>query len=481
DFILEYEFKVDPTLNSGVQIRSHSYPEYNNSRVHGYQIEIDPSERAWTAGIYDEGRRGWLKDLTENPPAQKAFRQNQWNHVRILALGPTIKTWLNGVPAADLKDDMTARGFIALQVHASNEPNPLQVRWRNIRIMELTAPYIQVPRYIGNVDIFSFNDNYMRFTRLSEDPDLWCSVKGNNIPIGWIWKNRTFEIAPGQGSIVTRKNYRDFHLHVSFYINPMPDAAGQSKGNSGVYLQRRYEVQILDSYGIEDYTNGDCGSIYGTRRPDVNASYAAGKWQEFDIVFRAPRWDNAGNKIENARVTVVHNKKLIHDNVEIPNNTGAGQSEAPTNGPIELQDHGNVIKFQSVVIEELSDSKTEYLQRCIDIGSTNAVADLLIEQQKQLDSTPGSKMKFGMVTYLWGRDWDLSTLIQKCYYAGIQGVELRTTHAHGIEPSLTPELRQEFKKLFDASPVALVGPGSDEKLSHVDPQNLNQAMENYKK
>jgi len=151
DFILELEFKVDPRLNSGVQIRSQSFDEpveikhgektikVPAKRVHGYQVEIDPSDRAWTAGIYDEGRRGWLADLKNNEPARKAFRQNEWNTFRVECRGDSIKTWLNGVPAADLKDGMTPRGFIALQVHGVGDAtDPREVHWRNIRIQELT-------------------------------------------------------------------------------------------------------------------------------------------------------------------------------------------------------------------------------------------------------------------------------------------------------------------------------------------------------
>ncbi|MBT4402049.1 MAG: DUF1080 domain-containing protein, partial [Bacteroidetes bacterium] len=110
DFILEFEYKVDPNLNSGVQIRSHSLKEYNNGRVHGYQIEIDPAARAWSAGIYDEARRGWLYSLENNPKAQKAFKQNDWNKYHIEAIGNNIKTWINGVPAANLIDDADASG-----------------------------------------------------------------------------------------------------------------------------------------------------------------------------------------------------------------------------------------------------------------------------------------------------------------------------------------------------------------------------------
>ena len=137
NFILELEFKVDPTLNSGVQIRSRSLKEYKNGRVHGYQVEIDPSERAWSGGIYDEARRGWLNDLKDNEAARKAFKNGEWNHFRIEAIGDSIKTWLNGVPAANLTDSETATGFIALQVHSTNSEKALHVWWRNIRIQDL--------------------------------------------------------------------------------------------------------------------------------------------------------------------------------------------------------------------------------------------------------------------------------------------------------------------------------------------------------
>ena len=137
DFILELEFLVERGMNSGIQIRSHSYKHYRNHRVHGYQVEIDTSSRAWSGGIYDEARRGWLFPLKDKPEAQGAFKQGQWNHYRIEAIGDRIRTWVNGVPAADLRDDMTATGFIALQVHGSKEAGK-KIRWRNIRIQDLS-------------------------------------------------------------------------------------------------------------------------------------------------------------------------------------------------------------------------------------------------------------------------------------------------------------------------------------------------------
>lgn len=137
DFILELEVKVDTALNSGIQIRSQSNPDYKDGRVHGYQVEIDPSERAWSGGIYDEARRGWLDDLEGQPEAQKAFKNGEWNTYRIKAIGDTIRTWVNGVPVANLVDSVDSSGFIGLQVHSTDEKEPLQVRWRNIRLKPL--------------------------------------------------------------------------------------------------------------------------------------------------------------------------------------------------------------------------------------------------------------------------------------------------------------------------------------------------------
>jgi len=136
NFILELEFLVDDRMNSGIQIRSNSFDEYRKGRVHGYQVEIDPSERAWTGGIYDEARRGWIYDLRNNPAARKAFKHEKWNKFHIEVMGNSIRTWLNGVPATNLIDSVTDEGFIALQVHQMSTAG-VKVKWKNIRIMDL--------------------------------------------------------------------------------------------------------------------------------------------------------------------------------------------------------------------------------------------------------------------------------------------------------------------------------------------------------
>ena len=140
DFDLQLEFWVDDGLNSGVQIRSASRPDYREGAVHGYQVEIDPSPRSWSAGIYDESRAGWLFTLEDNAEAREAFKHETWNTLRVVASGKQIRTWLNGVEAANFQKADVPSGFIALQVHSvPDDKAGKQVRWRNIRIRELAS------------------------------------------------------------------------------------------------------------------------------------------------------------------------------------------------------------------------------------------------------------------------------------------------------------------------------------------------------
>ncbi|MBC7884329.1 MAG: DUF1080 domain-containing protein [Saprospiraceae bacterium] len=140
DFILDAEVRIDNDLNSGIQIRSNDYPTYLGGVFHGYQIEIDPSRRAWSGGLYDEGRRGWLQDLKGRPELQKAFRPGEWNHFRIQAKGSHLQSWINQILVADFKDSLTLSGHIGLQVHdIGNDSSKAgkEVHWRNIRIKDL--------------------------------------------------------------------------------------------------------------------------------------------------------------------------------------------------------------------------------------------------------------------------------------------------------------------------------------------------------
>jgi len=187
-----------------------------------------------------------------------------------------------------------------------------------------------------------------------KDFSQWTHEDGK--PVRWEIADGTMKAIPKTGSIVTKQNFQDFKLHVEFKIPQMPpDVKGQGRGNSGVYLQRRYEVQILDSYGLEPTKDG-CGSLYQQKAPDKNVCKQPGEWQSYDITFRAARFKGQGEnlkKVENARITVLHNGVLIHDNVELPDKTGAGRPEGPEPGPILLQEHSNEVWFRNIWIAPL--------------------------------------------------------------------------------------------------------------------------------
>ncbi|WP_430790277.1 family 16 glycoside hydrolase [Actinoplanes sp. G11-F43] len=154
------------------------------------------------------------------------------------------------------------------------------------------------------------------------------------------------------GDLRTREAYGDYKLHVEFKVPLLPpEVTGQDRGNSGVYQQERYEVQILDSFGDTTLANNEAGAIYTVKAPDVNAATAPETWQKYDITFRAARYDAAGKKTSNARITVIWNGRKIHDNVEIPNGTGGNIAEGPSTGAIRLQDHGNKVQYRNVWIE----------------------------------------------------------------------------------------------------------------------------------
>ncbi len=151
--------------------------------------------------------------------------------------------------------------------------------------------------------------------------------------------------------VLTEKAYGDFVMHLEFRTPFMPAAGSQGRGNSGVYIQQRYEVQVLDSFGLEGKTN-ECGGLYKLQAPDVNMCLPPLVWQTYDIDFTAPRWDKAGHKTKDAVLTVRHNGVLIHDAVRVPKKTGAGRSEGPEPRPILLQDHGDPVVYRNVWIKE---------------------------------------------------------------------------------------------------------------------------------
>ncbi len=184
--------------------------------------------------------------------------------------------------------------------------------------------------------------------------DQWkpTAAKPGQDSVQWKLVDGAMEVKPGTGSIITKREFTDCKLHLEFRTPFMPEARGQGRGNSGVYLQGRYEVQILDSYGLEGKDN-ECGGIYRVAAPLVNMCAPPMQWQTYDITFRAPRFDQAGNKKSDPCLTVIHNGVKIHDQVNVPGSTTAALGgDATKPGGIYLQDHGNLVQFRNIWLVE---------------------------------------------------------------------------------------------------------------------------------
>lgn len=181
---------------------------------------------------------------------------------------------------------------------------------------------------------------------------------------GWEVADGVMTVVAGTGDILTREQFEDAYIHLEFRCPHMPDKTGQAKGNSGVYLQGRYEIQVLDSYGWETPGLGDCGAIYNLHAPLRNACKPPMEWQTYDIVFRAPRCDETGNVVEKARVTVLHNGLTIHNNVELQPTGGAIGTDEAVPGPLLLQDHGDPVSYRNVWLVHLPKKGSDKYDPC---------------------------------------------------------------------------------------------------------------------
>ena len=185
-----------------------------------------------------------------------------------------------------------------------------------------------------------------------KDLSNWTNLDGG--APAWEVADGAMTVTAGGGDIVSREQFADFLLHLEFMTPDMPDATGQAKGNSGVFLQGRYEIQVLDSYGIDVPGMGDCGAIYNQFASLVNACKPPLEWQTYDAIFRAARVGESGEIEENARVTVLQNGIVIQNNVQIQGATGGATDEdAAAPGPLRLQDHGNPVKYRNIWIAPL--------------------------------------------------------------------------------------------------------------------------------
>ncbi|WP_320783278.1 family 16 glycoside hydrolase [Streptomyces sp. CRN 30] len=205
-----------------------------------------------------------------------------------------------------------------------------------------------------NLDLITVRPRGARaalFDGTAASQDQWQHTDGRRV--AWpLAEEEAMEVCCGD--IRTKDAYQDFELHVEFRVPLLPeDVTGQDRGNSGIFLQDRYELQILDSYGDTTLDTNEAGAFYLKKAPDVNAAKPPETWQTYDIVFRAARFDAEGRKTADARVTVVWNGKKVHDDIALDGPTASGRSETPAAGAIRLQDHGNKVRFRNIQVQPL--------------------------------------------------------------------------------------------------------------------------------
>lgn len=377
DFILEFDFLVDSTMNSGVQFRSLSKGDYQNGRVHGYQFEIDPSARAWTGGIYDEARRDWLYPLDLNAAAKKAFKQGEWNKARIECIGNTIRTFVNGIGAAYLVDNLTPKGFIALQVHGigNGEQPGKEVRWRAIRIQTSDlkpAPYDQT--FVVNLlpNHLSEQEKRNGFKLLWDGKTTagWRGAYKNAFPQkGWELGNGELSVLPSGGGestnggdIVTAAEYGAFILQFDFRLTEGANSGvkyfvTEKEGNSGSAIGLEY--QVLDDEHHPDAklgaaNNRTLASLYDLipAVPEQRSRRKIGEWNRGMIVVygnnKVEHWLNGWKVVEYTRGSPVYQALVARSKYEKWPDFGL----APK-GHILLQDHGDRVSFRSIKIKEL--------------------------------------------------------------------------------------------------------------------------------
>ncbi|HHU42243.1 MAG TPA: DUF1080 domain-containing protein [Fermentimonas caenicola] len=378
DFILEFDFKVDDGLNSGVQFRSLSLPEYNNGRVHGYQFEIDPSDRSWTGGVYDEARRGWIYPMNYNPEGENAFKKGEWNSARIEAIGNSIRTWVNGVECANLLDNTTTEGFIALQVHSINneELAGKTVSWRNIRILTDNLEQYKTP-VNSNVKQLNQIANTISELEASEGWELlwdgkttngWRGAKLDEFPEkGWVIEDGILKVLKGDGGestnggdIVTTKPYKNFMLKVDFRITEGANSGIKyfvdTNLNKGEGSAIGCEFQILDDRNHPDAKlgingNRTLGSLYDLIAAPEDKPFRSGFFNTAMVVVQGnhvEHWLNGVKIVEYERNTEEWNALVQTSKYKDWPNFGNAEE-----GLLLLQDHGDEVWFQNIKIKVL--------------------------------------------------------------------------------------------------------------------------------
>jgi hypothetical protein len=361
----------------GIQFRSESKPEYQNGRVHGYQFEIDPTPRAWTAGIYDEGRREWLYPIELNELARNAFfkKPGQWNRARIECIGNSLRTFINGFPAAHVIDDMTKEGFIALQVHAAGKPEYVgkSIRFRNINIKtENLVPTRKMEIFIVNLIPNTLSDeekvNGVELLWDGKTSTGWRGAQKENFPEkGWKISDGALTVqrsagaeSQNGGDIVTEKEFGAFDFQFEFKLTP-----GANSGVKYFVTEREkttgsaigLEYQVLDDDTHPDANQGVVGNRKLASLYDLIPSLKfershrkIGEWNQGRIVVypdnTIEHWLNGHKVVEYQRGTPIYYALVARSKYAQWENFGMAEK-----GRILLQDHGDEVSFRSLKIK----------------------------------------------------------------------------------------------------------------------------------
>jgi len=229
-------------------------------------------------------------------------------------------------------------------------------KWATFKISEPEATEVwePVPRKVtANENAFP-SDAIVLFDGSSLD--AWTSTKEVGKAASWTIANGAMTVKPGTGDIQTKQSFGDIQLHIEWRSPEVVESEGQGRGNSGVFFQKKYEVQILDNYENKTYPNGQAGAIYKQYPPRVNACRAPGVWQEYDIVFTAPTFNKDGMRTAPGHITVFHNGVLIQNHSELQGTTeyiGLPKNIAHGSGPIMLQDHSNLVSYRNIWVREI--------------------------------------------------------------------------------------------------------------------------------
>ncbi|MBW3468107.1 3-keto-disaccharide hydrolase [Arthrospiribacter ruber] len=382
DFILELDLKIeDLSSNSGVMVRGQYDADARDGSglVFGYQIEADPTERAWSGGLYDEARRGWLYPLDLNPEAKSAFKMNEWNTYRIEAIGNEIKTWINGKEVSYVLDDMDSKGHIGLQVHsinnAADEGN--KTYFRNIRVK---TENLDPKPFKGDVFVVSTLKNKLadlekekgwRLLFNGENSDGWKAAYKEEFPSdGWVVNDGILTIKASDGSesmtygdIVTEEKFSAFDLAFDFKFTEGANSGVKyfvTLGENNVGSAIGLEYQILDDKNHPDAKMGRDGnrtlaSLYDLITADKNPRFVKGpgEWNKGRLVVKpdntVTHYLNGVKVLEYKRGSEEFREKVAQSKYKIWENFGEAEE-----GHLLLQDHGDEVHFKNIKIKTLN-------------------------------------------------------------------------------------------------------------------------------